>query len=420
MSRKMTSTRSRGLPEICIVLGLGSASVSVMLAAASRVVRPIFLLDQAIPEAKDMAELVPSTYPVIDITDHDAKACANLLQSRAPKGVVTYSEYALPRTAAIANALALVGHSPETAAALTEKDTQRQMLVQAGVHECKSNVISARERLSPDHNEIDFPVVLKPVTGAGSLHTMLIKDATSLTQALAQMPADIDLVIEEYFQGDATIAGQEYGDYVSVESLHCAGESRQICVTGKLPLTANFRETGMFLPSSLSQDVEAQVLELEAQAINALGVENGITHTEIKLTAQGPRLIEVNGRLGGYVPEILKRASGIDLVRSALYLCMGIMPPVGTPNFNGVTYQVFLTPEDGTDEKFKRLDGLDEVDALEGVAQIEMRANAGDRIHAKAGTQSLLGIVYGYSTDHPSFCDVKTRIAQTVSMEFSS
>ena len=50
-----------------------------------------------------------------------------------------------------------------------------------------------------------------------------------------------------------------------------------------------------------------------AAAHRALGVENGITHAEVRLTARGPVIIEVNGRLGGdLIPFLGKIATGID------------------------------------------------------------------------------------------------------------
>ena len=47
-----------------------------------------------------------------------------------------------------------------------------------------------------------------------------------------------------------------------------------------------------------------------ATGIEALGVSTGCLHTEVKFTPDGPEIIEVNGRVGGGVPEMLERAAG--------------------------------------------------------------------------------------------------------------
>ena len=65
------------------------------------------------------------------------------------------------------------------------------------------------------------------------------------------------------------------------------------------------------------------MLDLATAALRALGVRTGGFHTEIKLTPDGPRVIEVNGRLGGGVPEMLLQASGESLMRLSMRVALG-------------------------------------------------------------------------------------------------
>ncbi|MBP5942800.1 hypothetical protein F3K43_48850 [Streptomyces sp. LBUM 1476] len=66
------------------------------------------------------------------------------------------------------------------------------------------------------------------------------------------------------------------------------GEVRVLAVTGKPALLPPFRETGQFWPSHLPAPEVAALGSLAADAVRALGVRSGITHTEIKLTPHGP------------------------------------------------------------------------------------------------------------------------------------
>ena len=88
-----------------------------------------------------------------------------------------------------------------------------------------------------------------------------------------------------------------------------------MAITGRFPLAPPFRETGFFIPATLGAEQKARVLDLAGQTLRALGVEHGAAHTEIKLTAEGLRVIEVNGRIGGGVPEMLQLAAGVDIVK---------------------------------------------------------------------------------------------------------
>jgi len=58
------------------------------------------------------------------------------------------------------------------------------------------------------------------------------------------------------------------------------------------------------------------VPDLATAATKALRVRTGFLHTEIKVTPSGPRVIEVNGRLGGGLPNLLQQAAGFDLLRA--------------------------------------------------------------------------------------------------------
>ena len=131
------------------------------------------------------------------------------------------------------------------------------------------------------------------------------------------------MVLEGYLADDPSRAGEPYADYVSVESVVAEGVISHLALTGRFPLAENFRETGFFIPAALNDDDQSAVLALATSAIEALGVTTGCLHTEIKFTPDGPRVIEVNGRVGGGVPEMLDRAAGVTLVEITLRVALG-------------------------------------------------------------------------------------------------
>ena len=94
-------------------------------------------------------------------------------------------------------------------------------------------------------------------------------------------------------------------------------------------------KTGQFVPATLSPALAAEVTALTGSALDALGVRDGVTHTEVKLTRAGPRIIEVNGRLGGYVGDIVRRASGYDLLRAAIQVAVRRPVPVPPEDSSG-------------------------------------------------------------------------------------
>src|SRR5262249_28160811 len=74
-----------------------------------------------------------------------------------------------------------------------------------------------------------------------------------------------------------------------------------------------FEEVGHIVDAADPLLADAALLDTLARAHRALGIEDGLTHTEARLTPRGPVIIEVNGRLGGdLIPFLGRAATGID------------------------------------------------------------------------------------------------------------
>ncbi|MEU7561457.1 ATP-grasp domain-containing protein [Streptomyces eurythermus] len=393
----MTTASRR--PLLAVVYDTGSASGATIRAAAGRGCDLLFVGDRNRPHvAGAWAGLAPLG-ALCDVTGLDDAERVRAVAGHRPTGIVTFSEYQLGETARLAEALGLRGHAPRTVALLTDKAEQRGALAAAGVDTLRFRPLSPDPRAAVE--AVGLPAVVKPRRGAGSKDTFRLTTAQEAETVLGALPDDGEFVVEELLRGDPGVAGAFFGDYVSVESVHTDTGSRQVCVTGKFRLAEPFRETGMLLPCSLSAADQDAVLAVEAAAVKALGVSSGVTHTEIKLTPDGPRVIEVNGRVGGYVPEILKRATGINLIRLAIDDALG-RPVRGdlTPRFQGVTYQYFLAVPDDGGGTLSAVEGVDQLTALPGVDHVEIHAVPGRTYDRREGTQSHLGVVYGQAPDH--------------------
>ncbi|MER7759333.1 ATP-grasp domain-containing protein [Streptomyces sp. NPDC097619] len=404
----MTTAARPAPPRAGVCYDLGSATPNDIVAAAHRLCEVVFVADFDRPGAAAARTALHELAEVVDLTGLDPDARITRLKEADLSGLLTYSEYLLGETARLAEGLGLPGHPTALVPALVDKLVQRRILAEAGVQATRCTVIGEDPAEALAHTGL--PAVIKPRIGAGSLHTTRVDTAEEFLATAAARPDGLEFVAEQLLVGDPTAAGEAWGDYVSVESVHTPNGSRQVCVTGKFPLAEPFRETGMLLPHTLGPDTEAAVLALEAAAVRALGIRHGLTHTEIKLTPEGPRIIEVNGRLGGYVPEILRRATGINLVRAALETALGTEPRIPPARHRGVTYQYFLAPPPvaGT---LLDVEGLDELAALPGVRSVEAHAAPGRRVDWREGTQSHLGIVYGTAPDHEALRAVAASAA---------
>jgi biotin carboxylase len=185
---------------------------------------------------------------------------------------------------------------------------------------------------------------------------------------------------------------------VSVETASVNGHAHVLGVTGKLAQLPPFRETAQFVPSRLDPAEERSVADLAARAVAALGVARGLAHTEIKLTPEGPRIIEVNGRLGGHIDELYARAYGLDMLAIELALAAGTTPALHSGPAEQVYYQYQnLGPADGG--TFIRVDGAAAVRAVPGVTGYRALVPRGAPVPRGVSTTEL-DLLTGHADNH--------------------
>jgi biotin carboxylase len=391
------------LPTLLVIHDLpNSASPLRVLLAARGLCQVTFLASLADPEvAAELADARQAAR-VVDTSGLDDDALVRLAMAEAPDGVLTFSERRLRQTATLASRLRLPYHAERTAAVLTDKLTQRRLMTARGVQTTRSALVRGPGDVAAALARAGVPAVLKPRHGAGSVDTCLVTSAAECRRRLAEFTdgrTARDFVLEELLVGDPSVAGPAWGDYVSVESVVEDGVVCPIAVTGKMPLQPPFREGGQFSPADLPDGVAERARKLAADALRALGVRHGLSHTEIKLTPDGPRIIEVNGRLGGLVADVVLRASGYDLVVAALRMALG--RPLDTPPRwdRGVAYQYLLLPP-GDDAAAGPRALLDELAEVPGVDLVDVQLSDNWRPDWRAGSLAWAGVVYGTAGDH--------------------
>jgi glutathione synthase/RimK-type ligase-like ATP-grasp enzyme len=350
-----------------------------------------------------------------------------------PAGITVFDDRSIPGAARLAAALGLRFHSPETATRLVDKHAQRCALESAGIpvprHVVLERVVLRdavdevvrQAQLASASAGLRMPAVLKPRFGTASRNTFFITDLADLGAVLSSLPdagREIDLLLEEYLPGPRRpVSG--FADYVSVETVVAGGEPTHVAITGRQPPAAPFRETGLFVPSDLAPGDAAAVLDLAGTAAVALGVENGVLHTEVKMTPDGPRVLEVNGRAGGAVPELVEAAGiGVSLTRAAMCVALGrpwaLNPPAPASR---VAFKVILQPPLGACEVLA-VDGLAEVETLPEVRGVYLNRPPGSSLDWRRGFDDFVVQADGTVRDHEELQQVQQRIEAILRIEY--
>ncbi|MGW2281014.1 ATP-grasp domain-containing protein [Streptomyces sp. NPDC001770] len=342
--------------------------------------------------------------PVFESDEYELGPTAAALSVHAPSGVTTFSEGLLPFTARLAHELRLPYHDLETVTRLTDKRAQRQCLAERGVDAVRSVAVTSRAEALALLGEWAAPVVVKPVRGQSSIDTHFVANVDDFPADLAPTP-DRPFVVEEFLHGRDE---GDFGDYVSVESLVVDGAAHTLGVTGKFPLMPPFREHGAFVPSHLAPAEHGRVARLANDAALALGIRQGLVHTEIKLTPEGPRVIEVNGRLGGFVADMYQRALGLDLHELGLRTACGL--PVELPELSpdSVAFQYFGLSPLPTGGVLHRVEGVETMLKEPGVVGHLQRLAVGGQL-PPAATSFFMDILLGSAPDHAAMLETVDR-----------
>jgi hypothetical protein len=373
--------------RIVVLYDVGSASPREISNGVAGVADPVFVVGGS-AHARDMVPVLSALGPVVLATDV-ARTAAEVRGHGPTDGVITFSERMLRPGSELAAALGHRFHDRETVLRLTDKNEQRRALAASAATAVRSCRVSAPSEVDAALAVVGLPAVLKPTVGEGSRDTHPIEGAEQARAILAGLSSGTGPVS---FQLEQLLVGRPswpFGDYVSVESLTVDGRPRHVAVTGKFALAPPFREPGQFWPAPLDPVDDGLVRSLTSSALAALGVVNGLTHTEIKLTPDGPRIIEVNGRIGGFVSDLARRCLGRDLIELAALVAMG--EPVDWPPEVGphpVYYQYSnLAPPDAVG--LRPVEGLPQVRRTPGVTAYRQLVRPPCGLTAGVATQEL-------------------------------
>jgi biotin carboxylase len=392
--------------------------------AASGLCKLLWLVDESVPENAVTSRLLRKFGTVVNLAGLSMEETVSVLRAHAPDGIVAYRTVDIALASSIAAKLGLDYHTPEVARRLLDKLLQREALCKGGLPTPSYWKVPANgdpaavEALAA---KVEFPAVLKPRESSGGRYTMLLMDAGDLIRQVALLPpqagGETGMLVEQYLPSLATSPSERFGSYVSVESLVAGGEISHVAVTGRLPPAEPFRETGLFIPADLAQTQLAPVLEVATAALRALEVRTGDFHTEIKLTPNGPRVLEVNGRLGGGVPEMLLQASGVSLVQLSMRVALGEPVAIGRIPCARVGWcLLFQAPTSA--HRVVSINGLERLAELPGVNEVFVNRSPGDPVDWREGTRQYIFSVFGVSADYDEFLDVNRFLHEQVSVAY--
>lgn len=338
-----------------------------------------------------------------------------------PDVVITSTSDGPVRTAAYVNEQ--LGKKPDLAyedsLCATIKSYMRDRLKEYNVPIPQYFIVKNEEEFIKAAQELKGDMIVKPADNAGSRGVVLIKKdvVSGKTQ-----PEDV-LSVYEYSKGNSrngVVMVEEFmeGEEVSVESMTVNGETTVITITDKMTTSPPyFVELGHAEPSRHPEVLQEQIKEITKQAVAAIRLQNGPSHTEIKLTKDGPKIVELAARLGGdfITSRLVPLSTGVDMVGNSVILATGGKVELGKKWDKGSAIR-FIPGENGTITNIMIPQELYE---LPGIEEIVLYKKAGDVVDGTKSSNDRLGYIIATGKDAADAFDRATEVLNKIKVEYS-
>lgn len=264
--------------------------------------------------------------------------------------------------ARVREAVGLPGMSPDTVLAFRDKPVMKERLVRSGVRVPLNARSSTVDGVLEAAARIGYPVVIKPVSGAGTKDTWRVDDEAQARAKLRTMGHVPEVSIEEFIVGDEfTYDGIAIDGRPVLESITQYHPSPLVARTEEWVSPAQITLRDPYLP-----DLRCGI-ELGRRALSALGMGTGFFHMEWFRTRAGEAVFgEIGCRSGGgRLMDALNFANDIDVFREwARAVCWHAFEAVPQRRYHVAAV-------------FKRALGQGRISRIEGLDEVRRRAGAG-------------------------------------------
>jgi biotin carboxylase len=272
---------------------------------------------QSGPEVPVALRGLTDHYPYdVDIVHHgDLSATLAALSPFHPVAVVAGTEPGVELADALSEALHPITGAPTNGTALSPARRDKYLMIERikeqGLRGARQLLVEDEEQLRHWHNAIGSSVVLKPLRSAANDGVSWCHSPDAAVRAFRRLDrrANVLSEVQDGVVAQECLVGTEY----TVDTVSCNGahqvcdiwESHRINANGVPDLLVACR----LLPAA--GEIQDELIAYAFAVLDALGIRHGAAHAEIKMTADGPCLVEVGARIAGAnLPATARLATG--------------------------------------------------------------------------------------------------------------
>ena len=322
----------------------------------------------------------------------DINAICDVAEKFNPDGIMTLAtDMPMRSIAAATTKLGLPGISMDTAIKSTDKGEMIKAFKEHNVESPWFYIIQDESELDMLVPNLTFPCILKPTDNAGSRGVTLVNSLEELFDAYRYSVSQSrggSVILEEYMTGPE----------VSVEIMVVDNTPYVLAVTDKLTTGAPFFvEMGHNQPSMLPPSDVDKIKKLARRAVKSVGINCGPAHVEIKLTPEGPKMVELGARMGGdcITTHLVPLSTGIDMIKATIDVSLGCKPLIEPCYKKGSAIRFIKAPLG----ILKAIDGVEDIKELKDIKEVSITKKIGEEITAIHSSIDRCGFIIAQSAD---------------------
>jgi len=323
------------------------------------------------------------------ISTVDIPAILEVAKEHKIDGIMTLAtDMPMRAVAAVASEMGLIGIDEETALKATNKAEMRAALKAGGVPIPRFFRVTNEDEYRGVVKQFTAPFIVKPADSSGSRGIYVVQNIT------CQEDVEEAYYYSRSFSNIGEVVVEEFmeGQEVSVETISIDGICHVIQITDKLTTGApHYVEMGHSQPSRHSPEVILKIAEVAKAANKAIGIRNGPSHTEIIITSEGPKIVEIGARLGGdnITTHLVPLSTGVNMVECCIKIALGERPDIEQKWNMGSAIRYFEQHAGIV----MSIDGIEEASKVFGIQQISIVHGVGERISDVTSSGSRMGFV---------------------------
>jgi len=319
--------------------------------------------------------------------------------ARPLSALMSMAEYEVVVAAEAAAILGLAAPDPESVRLARNKVHMRRRCGERGVPMPAFRAVADPERAARAAREVGLPCVVKPADETSSADVRLCATVEQAVEQFAVIHAQKENVRGQRRHHEVLVEECVLGREVSVEVLAAGDRLHVLGVTDKrIGGDGRFVELGHVFPSLLPEPVRDACAQVATDAVRAVGFDLGLAHVEVKLGADGPKLIEVNPRpAGDMITELVDRSLDVSCLELVVrqYLGERVDFELSPAPARGAAIR-FLTADPG---RVVGVGGAERAAAVPGVCEAAISLQLGDLVGPLLRNEDRAGHVLAVGAD---------------------